>query len=168
MSSRGKFTEERRAIILEALMTNPSIASAAVKAGVSENTLRVWIEKGEQGAPEYQEFAQQAATARAAMKDEIVASLFKIATDELHPQATKAAHQLLTNLYPQEFSSVRHVIQHQSKGEDVDLSALPTDELRALGKTLRKLRSGGEDPKPPTPVIEVLEANTRKPSRTAN
>jgi transposase-like protein len=72
----SKFNPERRAIILEALMTNPSIASAAVKAGVTESTLRVWLQKGEEGNPEYQEFAQQAATARAAMKDEIVASLF--------------------------------------------------------------------------------------------
>jgi hypothetical protein len=37
---------------------------------------------------------------------------------------------------------------------------LPTDELRALGKTLRKLRSGpDEDPKEPTPVIDIVNGN---------
>jgi transposase-like protein len=143
----SKFNPERRAIILEALMTNPSIASAAVKAGVTESTLRVWLQKGEEGNPEYQEFAQQAATARAAI-------------DRLHPQATKAAYQLLQNLYPAEFANVKHTVSHQAKSEDVDLSSLPTDELRALGKTLRKLRSGpDEDPKEPTPVIDIVNGN---------
>ena len=153
----SKFTEERRKIILEALMVNPSIASAAVKAGVTESTVRVWLQKGEEGNPLFEEFAQQAATARAAMKDEIVQSLYEIACDRLHPQATKAAHQLLTNLYPREFSSVRHVVQHQSKGEELDLKALPTDELRQLQKTLRRLRNGpDQDPKEAAQVIDVV------------
>lgn len=166
----SKFTEERRKIILEALMVNPSIASAAVRAGVSESTLRVWLQKGEEGDPLFEEFAQQCATRRAVMKDAVIEALFKTACDELHPQQTKAAHQLLSNLYPREFSSVRHVIQHQSKGEDVDLSALPTDELRQLQKTLRRLRSGPDEdpPKPAAQVIEVLEAKAGKSSRTAN
>jgi transposase-like protein len=156
----SKFNPERRAIILEALMTNPSIASAAVKAGVTESTLRVWLQKGEEGNPEYQEFAQQAATARAAMKDEIVASLFEIATDRLHPQATKAAYQLLQNLYPAEFANVKHTVSHQAKSEEIDLRSLPTDELRALGKTLRKLRSGSDqDPKPAAQVIDIVNGN---------
>jgi transposase-like protein len=165
----GKFTEERRAIILEALMTNPSIASAAVRAGISESALRVWLQKGEEGDPVFEEFAQQAATARASMKNEIVQSLYEIAIDRLHPGAVKAAQELLRSLYPREFSSVRHIIAHKAQPEELDLAKLPTDELRALGKTLRKLRNGpDQDPKEPTPVIEVLEANTRKPSRTAN
>ena len=37
-------------------------------------------------------------TRRDFMKDEIVQSLFEIATDRLHPQATKAAKELLSSL----------------------------------------------------------------------
>jgi transposase-like protein len=142
-----KFTPETRATILEALKENPSLPSAATKAGIHTTTLRAWIDKGEQGAPEFAEFALECAEARQTMKDEIVAALFKTATDELHPQQTKAAHQLLTNLYPTEFSNVRHVVQHQNKTED---------ELRQLRKTRLKLRA--EEPmKPAVMLVDAIE-----------
>ena len=152
----SKFTPEIRASIIEALRENPSVPSAASKAGISPVTLNRWLQQGEEGNPEFAEFALEAAEARRTLKDEVVAALKVTALDPLHPQQCKAAHLLLTNLYPAEFANVKHTVSHQAKSEDVDLSALPTDELRALGKTLRKLRSGGEDPKEAAQVIDVV------------
>ena len=101
------------------------------------------------------------------MKDEIVQSLFEIATDRLHPQAVKAAQELLRSLYPKEFSSVRHVVSHQAQPEELDLAKLPSDELRQLRKTLMRLRSDGEPEHTPKTenVITVLEANTGTSSK---
>jgi transposase-like protein len=156
-----KFTPEVRATILEALKENPSIPSAATKAGIHTTTLRAWLEKGEMGAPEFAEFALECAEARTVMKNEIVAALFKTATDELHPQQTKAAHQLLTNLYPTEFNNVRHVVSHQAKpADDVDVSKLPTDELRAFLKTLKRIRA--EEPRQPAAqLVDCIEVKSR-------
>ena len=86
----SKFTPERQQLILEALGENPSIPSAAGKAGISAVTLNRWLRQGEEGNEEFAEFALEAAEARRTMKDEVVAALYKTATDELHPQQTKA------------------------------------------------------------------------------
>jgi transposase-like protein len=154
----SKFTPERRSIILAALKINPSVPSAASRAGIHANTLRNWLAEGESGNPTYTEFALEAQEARMTMKDSIVAALLETALDPMHPQQTKAAHQLLTNLFPREFSSVKHVVSHQAKSEDLDLKALPTDELRQLQKTLRRLRNGPDEdpPKPAAQVIDVV------------
>lgn len=152
---RGKFTKETRQIILDALRENPSIPSAASKAGISPATLRTWLSRGEEGDPEFVEFALECAEARRFMKDEIVKSLFKIATDELHPQATKAAHQLLTTLYPTEFADVRHRITHKGKDPEIDLSSLPTQELRAFHKMLKRVIKGDDSEQEPVLVLDV-------------
>jgi transposase-like protein len=160
MSSRGKFTPERAALILEALKINPSVPSAASRAGIHANTLRNWLAEGESGNPTYTEFALEAQEARMTMKDSIVAALLETALDPMHPQQTKAAHQLLTNLFPREFSSVKHVVSHQAKSEDVDLSKLPAEELRVFRKTLLKLQSGpDQDLKEAAPVIDIVNGN---------
>jgi len=99
-------------------------------------------------------FALDCAEARQTMKDEIVAALFKTATDELHPQQTKAAHLLLTNLYPTEFANVKHTVTHKSKDPEIDLSSLSTEELRAFHKTLKRIMSGEQEDKP-VPVLDV-------------
>lgn len=167
VSFKTKFTPELAAIVIESLKVNPSIPSAAVKAGVTDHTIHNWLSKAEAGDPVYVEFAQQCATARAVMKDEIVQSLFEISCDRMHPQATKAAHTLLTNLYPKEFANVRHNVTHQAKPEEIDLAKLPTDELRAFRKTLLRLRDGGEPEHTPTTetVIDVLEAHVSTSSK---
>ncbi len=160
LMASSKFTEEVRNAVLEALRINPSIPSAASKAGIHANTLRNWLAEGEQGNLEFAAFALDAQDARMSMKDAVVASLFKIATDEMHPQATKAAHQLLTNLYPAEFANVRHTVAHQAEKQPaLDLSRLPQEELRAFHRTLKRLRSEADpEPEQPVTVIEALEA----------
>ena len=160
-----KFTPERQQIILEALRENPSIPSAASKAGISSVTLNRWLQQGEEGDSGFAEFALEAAEARRTMKNEVVAALYKTATDELHPQQTKAAHLLLTNLYPAEFANVKHTITHKQSAPAYDFSTLPTDELRLFHKTLKKvqaLQNGESLPAPskkePT-AVEVVEVN---------
>ena len=150
----SKFTHEIGATIIEALRGNPSIPSAASKAGISPVTLNRWLQQGEEGSPAFAEFALECAESRRFMKDEIVQSLFEIATDRLHPQATKAAKELLSCLYPKEFSSVRHVVQHKSKDPEIDLSSLSTEELRAFHKTLKKV-TGEESEQKPVAVLDV-------------
>lgn len=59
-----KFTPERQQLILEALRENPSVPSAASKAGISPVTLNRWLQQGEEGDPEFAEFALEAAQAR--------------------------------------------------------------------------------------------------------
>jgi hypothetical protein len=149
-----KFTPERRQLILEALRENPSVPSAASEAGISPVTLNRWLQRGEEGNPEFAEFALEAVEARRTMKDEVVAALYKTATDELHPQQTKAAHLLLTNLYPTEFANVKHTVTHKSKDPEMDLSSLSTEELRAFHKTLKKIRDQDDEPKA-VPVLDV-------------
>jgi hypothetical protein len=78
------------------------------------------------------------------MKDEVVAALYKTATDELHPQQTKAAHLLLTNLYPQEFANMKHTVSHKGRDPEIDLSKLPTEELRAFHKMLKRVTTGDD------------------------
>ena len=155
-----KFTPEIRATIIEALRENPSIPSAASKAGISPGTLNRWLEHGEEGNPEFAEFALECAESRRFMKDEIVQSLFEIATDRLHPQATKAAKELLSCLYPKEFSSVRHVVQHEQRQDpEIDLSSLSQEELRAFHKTLKRVTKGGDPeqkPKKAPTAIDVV------------
>jgi hypothetical protein len=171
MSFKSKFTPERAAIIIEALKVNPSIPSAAVKAGITDKTIYNWLAKAESGDSAYVEFAQQCATARAVMKDEIVQSLFEISIDRLHPSATKAAHTLLTNLYPTEFANVKHTVAHQAKPEELDLAKLPTDELRAFRRTLLRLRDDvpPEEGAPSSEtVINVIEANASTSPKAAN
>jgi len=150
-----KFIPERQQIIIEALRKNPSIPSAASKAGISAVTLDRWINEGLAGNEEYRDFALEAQEARRFMKDEIVAALYKTATDELHPQQTKAAHLLLTNLYPMEFANVRHTVQHKQPDLELDLSHLSTEEKRAFHKTLKKVLSP-DNQKVEAAVIEVL------------
>ena len=133
-----------------------SSPSAASKAGISSVTLNRWLLQGEEGDPEFAEFALECTESRRFMKDEIVQSLFEIATDRLHPQATKAAKELLSSLYPREFSSVRHVVQHkQQRDPEIDLSSLSTEELRAFHKTLKKV-TGAESEQKPVPVLDVV------------
>jgi hypothetical protein len=151
----SKFTEERCAFIVEKLKQNPSLYSAAAAADVTYPTLTRWIEQGEEGDPKYMQFALDVQAARRQVKDEIVQSLFEIATDRLHPQAVKAAHLLLSCLYPTEFSSVRHVVQHQQpKDPEYDLSKLSQDEKHQLHATLKKLLNPDSDK---APVIEVAD-----------
>jgi len=152
---RSKFTEETRQIILEALRHNPSVPSAASKAGISPVTLNRWLQQGEEGDQTYAEFALEAAEARRTMKDEVVAALYKTATDELHPQQTKAAHLLLTNLYPTEFANVKHTVTHKSKDPDIDLSKLRTEELRAFHKMLKRVTKGDDSEHKAVPVFDV-------------
>jgi hypothetical protein len=155
-----KFTPEIQKTIIAALEQNPSIPSAASRAEIHTTTLRAWIEKGEQGHEEYAGFALECTEARQVMKDEIVAALFKTATDELHPQQTKAAHQLLTNLFPAEFANVKHTVVHKDKGADeLNVSALPTEELRQFLATLKKIRSGDEPEQKAQNVIDVVSSN---------
>ena len=151
----SKFTPEIRATIIEALRENPSVPSAASKAGISPATLNRWLQQGEEGNPEFAEFALETSEARRTMKDEVVAALYRTATDELHPQQTKAAHLLLTNLYPTEFANVKHTVTHKQPDLELDLSHLSTEEKRAFHKTLKKVLSP-DNQKVEAAVIEVL------------
>jgi len=154
----SKFTPERQQLILEALRENPSVPSAASKAGISPVTLNRWLQQGEEGNLEFAEFALEAAEARRTMKDEVVAALYKTATDDLHPQQTKAAHLLLTNLYPTEFANVKHTVTHKSKDPEIDLSSLSTEELRAFHRMLKRVMKGDDSnsEQKPVPVLDVV------------
>lgn len=89
------------------------------------------------------------------MKDEVVAALYKTVTDKLHPQQTKAARLLLTNLYPTEFASVQHTVSHKGKDPEIDLSKLPTEELRAFHKMLKRVTKGDESERQPLPATTI-------------
>jgi hypothetical protein len=151
-----KFSPEVCETILSALRSNPSVPSAASKAGVAATTLNKWLHEGLEGVEKYREFALEAAEARRAMKDEVVAALYKTATDELHPQQTKAAHLLLTNLYPTEFANVKHTVSHKPTDPEIDLSSLSIAEKRAFHKTLKQIVSGDDD----AAAITVIDVNT--------
>lgn len=160
--SQSKFSPELAKLILESFEHNPSITSAASKAGIHYQTLRSWLEKGADGHPEYEQFAIECAGARDRFKDEVVEALRQTALDGLHPQQCKAAQLLLTHLFPTEFASVKHLVSHKADQEpEIDVSALPTDELRRLTKTLRKLKRGGDEPKKTPAVIDVVESKMK-------
>ena len=153
----SKFTEERCAFIVEKLKQNPSLYSAAAAADITYPTLTRWIEQGEEGDPKYMRFALDVQAARRQVKDSIVQSLFEIATDRLHPQATKAAKELLSCLYPKEFSSVRHVVQHEQRQDpEIDLSSLSQEELRAFHKMLKRVTKGDDSEHKAVPVLDVI------------
>jgi hypothetical protein len=140
------------------LRENPSVPSAASKAGISPVTLNRWLQRGEEGDPKFAEFALEAAQARRTMKDEVVAALYKTATDELHPQQTKAAHLLLTNMYPTEFANLKYTVTHKSKDPEIDLSSLSTEELRAFHRMLKRVMKGDDSnsEQKPVPVLDVI------------
>jgi hypothetical protein len=154
-----KFTPEIRATILEALRDNPSIPSAASKAGIAATTLNRWIDDGLEGNETYREFALEVQEARRCMKDSVVAALYRTAVDELHPQQCKAAHLLLTNLYPQEFANVRHSVSHKAQDPEIDLSSLSQEELRAFHKTLKRVTKG-DDSEHQTLPVTVIDVTT--------
>ena len=133
-----------------------SSPSAASKAGISSVTLNRWLLQGEEGDPEFAEFALECTESRRFMKDEIVQSLFEIATDRLHPQATKAAKELLSCLYPREFSIVRHTVTHTSKDPEIDLSSLSQEELRAFHRMLKRVTKGDDSEQEAVPVLDVI------------
>jgi hypothetical protein len=89
------------------------------------------------------------------MKDEIVKALFQTATDSLHPQQTRAAHQLLTTLYPGEFADVKHTVEHKPKDQEIDLSSLSTEELRAFHKMLKRVTEGEDSERQPLPATAI-------------
>jgi transposase-like protein len=158
----SKFTPERQAIILEALRGNPSIPSAASRVGISSATLNRWIHEGLEGSEQYRAFALEAQEARRTMKDTVVAALYRTATDELHPQQTKAAHLLLTNLYPTEFANVKHTVSHKPQDPEIDLSSLSQEELRAFHRTLKRVIKGDDSEHqalPPTVIDAVSDGN---------
>jgi hypothetical protein len=156
----SKFTAETQQIILSALRDNPSIPSAASKAGVAAVTLNKWLHEGLEGVEKYQAFALEAQEARRCMKDEVVAALYKTATDELHPQQTKAADLLLTNLYPQEFSNVRHTVSHKATDPEIDLSSLSISEKRLFHQQLKRIVSGDDDDT--AAALTIIDANAPK------
>jgi transposase-like protein len=156
----SKFNDEIQQVIIDALLENPSVPSAASKAGISAATLRKWIHEGEEGVELYRAFAINAQEARHTLKDEVVKSMAEIATDPLHPQATKAAHLLLTNLYPTEFATVKHTVAHKAEDPELDLSKLSQAEKRAFHAQLKKIVSGGDDDAPSE--ITVLDVSTPK------
>jgi hypothetical protein len=152
----SKFTPERQAIILEKLKRNPSLYSAAAAADITYPTLMRWLERGDDGEEGYAEFLREVEQARTKVKDEIVLSLYEIATDRLHPQAVKAAKELLSCLYPREFSIVRHSIVHKpSKDSEIDLSKLSTEELRAFHDMLKRVTKGDDSEHKAVPVLDV-------------
>ena len=158
----SKLTPEVQKKIIENLATNPSIPSAAVRAGIAPSTLRDWLAKGEAGHPTFATFAQEVAQSRAVIKDSVIAALIETARDTSHPHQVRAAAKLLESLFPEEFSVVRHTVQHPSREPEIDLQQLPTNELRALVKTLKKLRSGSPAFGNSAPaVIEVAERENR-------
>ncbi len=134
-----------------------SSVSAASKARIAAVTLNTWLHEG---VEKYREFALEAQEARRCMKDEVVAALYKTATDELHPQQTKAAHLLLTNLYPQEFANVRHTVAHKPQDPEIDLSRLSVGEKRAFHAQLLKVVSDNNDDA--GTAITVIEASASK------
>ena len=96
----SKLTAEIQKKIIENLATNPSVPSAAVRAGIAPSTLRDWLAKGEAGHPDFAAFAQEAAQSRAAIKDSVIQALIETASDVHHPQQVRAAAKLLESLYP--------------------------------------------------------------------
>jgi hypothetical protein len=160
VTRRIELTDELKQTILESFDINPSIESAAAKAHIHPSTLRSWLVRGSEGDETYEQLSIEAAALRNKWKDELVQSLFEIATDRLHPQATKAAQQLLSAMHPTEFATVRHTVSHKAEREpEVDLTRLSKPELREFMKTLRKLKSGDEEPKrePAPNVVDVVE-----------
>ena len=147
----SKLTPEIRQKIIENLATNPSIPSAAVRAGIAPNTLRDWLAKGEAGDECYAAFAAEVAKSRAIIKDSVIAALIETACDVHHPQQVRAAAKLLESLYPMEFATVRYEVRHEAKAHDLDLSKLPRGELRQLHKIIKRLKS------------DALEADEVKP-----
>ena len=141
----SKLTAEIQKKIIENLATNPTVPSAAVRAGVSPGTLRDWLAKGEAGHPDFAAFAQEAAQSRAAIKDSVIQALIETATDCHHPQQVRAAAKLLESLYPREFAAVRHEVRHEAKAPDLDLSRLPSGELRDLQRIVKRLKSDALD-----------------------
>jgi glutamate/tyrosine decarboxylase-like PLP-dependent enzyme len=154
----SKFNDETQQIVIEALKSNPSIYSAAAAANITYPTLMKWLTMGEEGQEGYTEFLREVEQARSTVKDEIVASLYEIACDRLHPQAVKAAKELLSCLYPREFSLVRHVVQHKTEDPELDLSKLSQAEKRAFHKTLKQIVSGDDD----TAAITVVDVTAQK------
>jgi hypothetical protein len=155
----SKFTPEIQAVVIEALKSNPSIYSAAAAANITYPTLMKWLTMGEEGQDGYAEFLREVEQARSTVKDEIVQSLFEIATDRLHPQAVKAAKELLSCLYPREFSVVRHNIVHKAEDPEIDLSKLSRDEKRLFHAQLKKVISGEDDT---ASAITIIDANSPK------
>ena len=162
----SKFTPEVRDTVLGALKQNPSLYSAAAAADITYPTLQLWLQKGSEGAEEYAEFLQEVELARACMKNEIMASLKEVACDPMHPQSVRAARELLTALYPKEFSSVKHTVVHEAKAEDdVDLSKIETGELRAFLRTLKKIRATNDEPR--QPAVALVDVIAKKAGRSA-
>lgn len=89
------------------------------------------------------------------MKDQVVAALKETALDPLHPQQTKAAHLLLTNLYPTEFANVKHTIAHKPEDPEIDLSSLSTEEARAFHEMLKRVTEGDDSDRQPLPATAI-------------
>jgi len=139
----SKYTSELHALIVSALKENPSLASAASKAGVGLATLKSWIDKGEGGDEAFVAFALDVAEARAHLKDEILEALKVTALDPMSPQQTRAARELLSSQYPHEFrAAAPEPERKEDPEEEMDTSWLPTDELRTLVQLLEKIELG--------------------------
>jgi hypothetical protein len=159
-SLASKFTPEVCETILTALRDNPSVPSAASKAGIAAVTLNKWLHEGSEGVEKYQAFALEAQECRRMMKDSIVAALKETALDSLHPQQVRAAGLLLQNLYPTEFASVKHTVSHKAEDPEIDLSSLSISEKRLFHQQLKRIVSGDDDDT--AAALTIIDANAPK------
>ena len=95
-----------------------------------------------------------AAWGRGVIQENAVHDIVVVAVREVQ---TKAAHLLLTNLYPTEFANVKHTVTHKSKDPEIDLSSLSQEELRAFHKMLKRVTKGDESEHKAVPTLAVID-----------
>jgi hypothetical protein len=139
----SKYTPEVRAGILAALRVNTPRNHAAEAAGVSYETMRQWMRKGEAGDPDYVDFVQAVREAEASAFQTYHERINEaIECDEDIYKAAKLASWMLEKRDPKNYGN-RQTIEHEG-GINVqahDFSDLTFEEKLQLRKLLKKAKS---------------------------
>ena len=125
------FTPETREKILSALRAGNYRVAACKFAGISDETLRDWINRGKRGEPAYLEFLEQVKQAEAQAEASLVATIRKAAGDHWQAAAWLLERKYVTRWGRRDLSWER--MQREARqAAQAQVDAIPLEELERM------------------------------------
>ncbi|MBI05356.1 MAG: hypothetical protein CMM54_00075 [Rhodospirillaceae bacterium] len=108
MARPTKLTDERREAICRMIVEGVPLKTAARAAGVTYNTLRNWMQRGEKGDEPYALFKEEVEEAQAVCEAQLVGIIKSAAVQESGGE-WRAALALLSRKFPERWSEKRQL-----------------------------------------------------------
>ena len=115
MPRKTKLTPELQETILQTMRGGGYAITACQRAGICEDTLYTWLQKGSEGKEPYAAFAESFKRAEADAETQAVATVLKVAFDPQDPN-WQAAMTYLERRHPERWG--RRVVENRVTGKD--------------------------------------------------